>query len=140
MEKKIIMVSSKFVLILLILILVIHILATVFYWYWTIDWLDIVMHFLGGFWLAAVFLRFLVPKLRISDHKSLIILILMVSFAVFVGVLWEFYEFLFDVFGSINGHLKFTQQGVADTMSDLFFDLLGGSVCFGIYRFFIHKK
>jgi uncharacterized membrane protein YjdF len=42
------------------------------------------------------------------------------------GILWEFHEFLFDYFIAKKGRYLFTQLGVVDTMSDLFFDLIGG--------------
>ncbi|MDP3015044.1 MAG: hypothetical protein Q8N28_01380 [bacterium] len=52
------MLSLKFIIGLLILILSFHILTTINHWYWTYPWLDIPMHFLGGFWVAMVFLYF----------------------------------------------------------------------------------
>ena len=80
------------------------------------------------------------PKLEITSHKLLIEMILIVSFAVFIGVLWEFFEFLFDVFLSSKGYFAAAQQGTGDTMSDLFFDLLGGFVAFNIYSFQLERN
>ncbi len=91
-----------------------------------------VMHFLGGFWVGAfaVWLFNLSGRI-LADSPAVFIIFLVLSIAALVGVLWEFSEFIFDhiaVFGR-NPRL-FQQQGVADTMSDLFFDLLGGlSAC-----------
>lgn len=98
------------------------------------------MHFLGGLWLGMIFLYFVSPSLEIKDHKFLIEMLLVVGFAVFVGVLWEFFEFLFDVFVVRGGHLPPAQQGLADTMKDLFFDLFGGFVAFVAYRFQLKKN
>lgn len=88
------------------------------------------MHFLGGLWLAMIFFWLIWPKLQITNGKALIAIVLAISFSVFVGVLWEFFEFIYDVFISTKGYTLFqmAQQGVSDTMSDLFFDLVGGLV------------
>ena len=90
------------------------------------------MHFLGGFWLAAAFIT-LNSKLRIKNSEFavklpnyLITILITLSFAAFIGVLWEFAEFLFDIFISSGGYAKIVQQDAADTLGDLFFDLLGG--------------
>ncbi|MBI3638194.1 hypothetical protein HY227_00420 [Candidatus Wolfebacteria bacterium] len=86
------------------------------------------MHFLGGLLVAMIFFWLIWPKLQITNGKALIAIVLVVSFVVFIGVLWEFFEFLYDVFISTKGYalLQIAQQGVSDTMSDLFFDLFGG--------------
>lgn len=46
----------------------------------------------------------------------------------FVGVMWEFYEFGMDLVlqRGVSTYALLGQEGVADTMGDLFFDLLGG--------------
>jgi len=136
MEEKINMVSPKFILGLLIFILVFHIIASINSWYWTYAWLDMPMHFLGGFWVAMVFFNFINPKLQITDYKLLITLILVLGFVILIGVLWEFFEFLCDVFISSKGYLEVAQQGIADTISDLFFDLLGGLALLVVRRYF----
>jgi len=134
------MISPKFILGLLVFIIFIHALATINNWYWTYNWIDMPMHFLGGFWLGVIFLYFIMPKLEITDHKLLITMILVVSFAVLIGVLWEFFEFLSDIFLAGKGIFEISQQGTGDTMSDLFFDLLGGFIAFIIYRFQLKKN
>jgi len=133
-------VSLKFIVGLFVFILLVHILAVVNFWYWTYRWMDIPMHFLGGFWLGLIFLYSIMPKLEITSHKLLIAMILVVSFAVLIGVFWEFIEFSFDVSIVLKWHLPLAQQGLADTMKDLFFDLLGGFVAWVIYKFNINKK
>jgi hypothetical protein len=132
------MISPKIIIGLLIFILFIHILATIYYWYWTVGWLDMPMHFLGGFWLAMVFFwlnsKFNIIEIRPpnTDHNfwrsDLPKLILVLGFIALVGALWEFFEFGYDVLISSKGYLAVAQRGTADTMSDLFFDLLGGLV------------
>ncbi len=123
------MISSKYILGLLTLILVIHIFASIYYWYWTYPWLDMPMHFLGGFWLAMVYF-WRSQKLQTSTdskHESaLLIIIGCLGFVALIGVLWEFFEFFCDIFIASKGYIAVSQQGVGDTMGDLFFDLLGG--------------
>lgn len=119
------MFSLKFVFILLIFILAVHVIATANYWYWTIPWIDIPMHFFGGFWVATAFIT-LNSKFGVKLPNYLITLIAILSFVALIGVLWEFAEFLFDVFISSGGYAKVIQQDVADTLGDLFMDLLGG--------------
>ena len=154
MEEKINMVSPKFILGLLVFIIGLHVFATIYSWYWTYTWFDMPMHFLGGFWLAMVYF-WLRQKTRINadvntdEHRfiginkyksALWIVIHCLSFVILIGVFWEFFEFLFDIFVSSKGYSGVAQQGVADTMSDLFFDLLGGLVFWVIYKFCIYKK
>jgi hypothetical protein len=153
------MFSPQFILGLLIFILFFHILATVNYWYQTYTWLDMPMHFLGGFWVALTYF-WLCQKTRItrgseimdadqhadqrefrdlsdkiSVSSAIMTIIDCLSFVALIGVLWEFFEFGYDVFISSKGYFMTAQQGVGDTMSDLFFDLLGGLLCLVIYKF-----
>lgn len=142
------MVSPKFILIFLIFILLIHILASVNGWYWTYRWLDIPMHFLGGFWLAGVFF-WLNSKFNVIEIQSRNIgrnfwksgfpkLLLVLGFVALIGVLWEFFEFICD-FLILHGQIL--QRGAADTIKDLFFDLVGGLVFISIFkRIFIRQN
>ena len=136
-----IMFSSKLIIGLLIFILVVHVLATINHWYWTYRWFDMPMHFLGGFWVAIVFLS-LDSKFKILNSKFLVNVILILGFAALVGVLWEFFEFLLDAFLSKDGYsgsFQVLRYGVkdlyTDTLSDLFFDLLGGLTMAAIFQF-----
>lgn len=148
------MVSSKSVLIFLIAVLSLHILATFNYWYWTYLWLDIPMHFLGGFWTAMVFIYLISayqfpvsgesfsPKADqpLAEKQNFLpFFIVILSFVALIGIFWEFYEFLNDVFLSSRNYTQIFQQGAADTIADLFFDLLGGTVFIAIFRLFSRK-
>jgi hypothetical protein len=133
------MISLKFIVFFLIFIIAVHALALVNYWYWTYQWLDIPMHFLGGFWVAMAII-FLISNFQFPISKEFLkenffhFAITILSFVIFVGVLLEFVEFLYDVFISSRGYVGFLQLGAADTMADLFFDLLGAFVFAIIYR------
>lgn len=143
-------ISLKTIIGLLIFILVVHVIATINHWYWTYQWFDIPMHFLGGALVAMVFL-YLNPNFKIQNQKFtklpnyLITIIITLSFVSLIGVLWELFEFLLDVFVVKTGYLSFpkavpntimnTYDIYRDTLGDLFFDLLGGFAMAAIFQF-----
>lgn len=94
-----------------------------FYWYTSIWYFDMIMHFLGGIWLSSAFVYFSPPK----EIKLVYALkILFVVFAVSFG--WEVFEVLIDRF------ITHDAFNLLDTLSDLFFDMSGGSAAV-IYLF-----
>lgn len=134
------MLSLKTIFVFLIFILALHAVAFSNYWYWTIWWFDMPMHFFGGVWLAMAFL-FLNSKFKILNGSSiplrsnyLIAVFITLSFVALGGILWEFFEFFYDLLISSRGYAGFAQLGAADTVSDLFFDLFGGLAAFAIFR------
>lgn len=101
----------------IIFIFAINYIAMKFYWYSSIWYFDMPMHFLGGFWvgLACIYIF----SLKDFNFKF----ILKVLICVFlIGFFWEIFEILVDK--SITQNLFNT----LDTLSDMFFDLAGGSV------------
>lgn len=127
------MFSSKFIIGFLIFILLIYALATAKYWFWIIWWFDIPMHFFGGFWAAAVFIN-LGSRFKVQGSRFWVDLILTLSFVALIGVLWEFFEFIYGSFASKAGMDVLSAEAMKykginlyqDTIKDLFFDLLGG--------------
>jgi len=120
MEKKVVLLS--------LLLLVAHGLAILNSWYWVYPWIDVPMHFLGGV-LAAVILLWLVDRYPGEwelPRNFFTRMVFILSFVALIGVLWEFSEFLYDVFISSRGWSRFALQSARDTIGDLFFDLLGG--------------
>ena len=96
--------------------------------YWELPWLDIPMHFLGGFWLGlgALWLYYLSGSFKnISDDHRRKGYALFLSFAsAFVlGNVWEIYEFGMDLIAD-----RASQYDMLDTLSDLFLDVLGGTL------------
>ena len=86
---------------------------------------DKIMHFTGGFVVAWFFITILGKELR--TNRAILVLIL-ISLTTFVGVLWEFTEFL------SGEHLKdklpwigryFYGGNLKDTLLDLLFDMMG---------------
>ena len=89
--------------------------ANKFYWYFSVWYLDMIMHFLGGFWVGLASI-YLFPPQNLSFRSVLTILFLVLL----VGVGWEVFEFL------VNGVIAQNPFDILDTASDIFFDLLGG--------------
>lgn len=117
------MFSLKTILISLFLILFIHLMATIGHWYWAVNWFDILMHFLGGLWVAMVFGYLNQRFFKLPNFWTRVILTF--SFVALIGILWEFFEFSLDNLFFLKKWGPF-QGGLSDTMGDLFFDLLGG--------------
>ena len=124
------MFSLKTIFGLLIFILILHALATVNFWYLRIFWFDMPMHFLGGLWVATVYFYI---GFNGRWMKFLTDAIMVLAFVALVGVFWEFFEFVSDFLVESKRSGLF-QAGAADTLSDLFFDLLGGAAIFVIYK------
>ena len=109
-------------------------------WYQTIWWYDIPMHLAGGAWVALLFFYLIGDRGDIISVDrgvigNLLIIVLVLSFVSFIGILWELFEYLFDVFIASRHPLFFAQQGLADTMGDFVNNLLGGSAMAGVHLF-----
>lgn len=132
------MFSLKSILIFLAVFLFLHIFATFYHLYWLFPWLDIPMHFIGGFLLAMIYfwinarVEILNPKFN-KLPKWIVNLVFTLSFVILIGMFWEFYEFLHDFYFLTGGKINVFQTSFADTMKDLFFDLVGGTSAFVIF-------
>ncbi len=87
-----------------------------FYWYTSIWWLDMPVHFLGGLWLGLTSVLFL-PIKNINTKSILIVL----GIVLFIGCGLE----VFEIF--TNNYLADMSFNTLDTLSDIFFDLTGGT-------------
>lgn len=89
-----------------------------------IPFFDVPMHALGGF--TAAWTGLLLYNLVREQYAGVIIAprallyVYLIGFAAVVGIAWEWYEFLHDVF--LNSAM---QPSIADTMADFFFDIVG---------------
>lgn len=130
-----ILADARFVLFLLVVIFLLHVSALLFQWYIAVSWFDNFHHFLGGFWTASLYLYLTkaYPRLAGVGSSLFSILLATLAFAAFLGVAWEFYEFGFDVWTAARGIPFHAQPDLADTMSDLFFDLFGGGMFAVLY-------
>lgn len=100
-------------------IFVLNFIANKFYWYYSIWWSDMLMHFLGGFWLGLVCI-WLLSFVKIPVEIDYYLIFKVFLWVLIVGVLWEVFEFYF-----IN-YIAQNQFNILDTISDIFFDLSGG--------------
>ncbi len=78
---------------LILAIAVVNALAQYYYWFWTMRWFDMPMHFAGGMWLAgvAIWWRFYSEKFPDARDRLLYLLMWGVSAAFIVGLAWEAY-------------------------------------------------
>lgn len=86
-----------------------------FYWYSSVWYLDMPMHFLGGFWIVLV-LIWLFKFKEITFHTILKIII----GVLFIGILWEIFEV------GVSDSITRNPFNILDTSSDIFFDIAGG--------------
>lgn len=104
-----------------------HYLALTFSLYWSIEWYDIMMHFLGGVTMAflAVFVLFTSEYIKgMAGLRShiLVVFLALVSFTLIVGLIWELWE-IFVGFSDIL-------EDRGDTILDLIMDTLGAITVF----------
>lgn len=99
-----------------------------YYKYW---WWDVVLHTSSGFLLGIIgwIVLFLLNQTdRIPrGMKPAFLCFFAVTFAVFLGVLWEIFEFVVDsIWPEVN--MMSHETGVADTMHDLIVDTIGAII------------
>jgi hypothetical protein len=112
----------------------IHLIIHVYNLYYVYENLDMIMHFSGGFavaWSVSIFVSYFEKNIFISS--VFLRFLLLISLTLLVGVLWECYEYLHDVWFS-SQYLG----NVQDTLSDLLLDMCGAGV-YGISIFFLKK-
>ncbi|MEK9194597.1 MAG: hypothetical protein AAB884_02195 [Patescibacteria group bacterium] len=115
---------KRLVVVTTILIFLSQIGGNVFGWFTAEGKFDIFAHFLGGMWIAAVLVYFeerysrffLLPEKKLNRAFYTLCMVLL------VGVSWEFFEF---VLAYLN-YESYASHLYADTISDLFLDMLGG--------------
>ena len=100
---------------LIFFILVVSFLANKFYWYSSIWYFDMFVHFLGGLWIGLLGFYILLIK-KNSSHEIFKILL----FVLCIGIGWEVFEVL------VNDVITRNPFDYLDTTSDIFFDILGG--------------
>lgn len=91
-----------------------------FNFYLEYKWLDIPMHILGAFLFTSLFINII--KSKYINFRNILIFIL------FVGISWEFLEYIKDVINLNN------LPGWLDTFKDLFDDILGTYLAFLFYK------
>ena len=122
------------ILIFSVILAFLHYLAITFFLYWTIEWFDILMHFLGGFVLAliAMFLFYTSGYMDFPKDHIGSIFAMTISFVLLIGLVWELWE-LFIGFTDV-----LEDQG--DTLLDLIMDTIGGIIAFSYGKKKIWQK
>lgn len=120
----------KPLLFIVVLIGVLNFIAIKFYLFWTTTWFDMIMHFLGGFFIAmlAIFLFGSLSRLKSTYLRNLFLGLIAV---LVIGTLWEVFELLAKATDMADfGYFS-------DTGMDYVMDLFGGLVA---VWFIEHKK
>ena len=120
---------SKKLLVSILVIFLANLFGLYYGWYLTIWWYDIPMHIAGGVWIAFLFFYIFEERNKIIVEQSFLAKVLFaLGFVALLGVLWEFYEYLSDVFILKQYQFGGEPRGVLDTLEDLFNDLVGGGL------------
>ena len=89
-------------------------------------WLSPLMHTLGGFvttWSLVMLFTTLQKRYRLKITPEPLVYLCLVAVALSIGVVWEWYEFLWDTFfGTLY------QPTIIDTMTDLCMDMIGAAL------------
>ncbi len=107
-------------------VFLIHILAGACGVYYFFPWFDVPAHFFGGLSIAlavGALWHLLVKTGNLTKIPSAVVGLSIVAFVMAVAVMWEWAEFLGDLY--FYTHM---QQGIPDTMADLFLGMVGGIV------------
>lgn len=111
-----------------IVVLGLHLLALKFFLYWTTDWFDILMHFLGGLLVGLTMITFMRRIHKEGEYINNKLLIASVVLAVLViGLTWE----LWELFVGLSDAIKDKK----DSILDVIMDMIGASAAVGYYYF-----
>ena len=113
--------------ILIFTLFVLHIFGTQGLYYSTFFY-DKILHLIGGLTAGLIGIEFF-KKVKIKSNSVVIIL-----FTVAVGIGWELFEFTWDMVLVKHYGLPVMRLGLADTIGDLVFDLLGALLLILIIR------
>lgn len=110
-----------------VLVFFLNLFAHFFYWYVSIPWYDMLMHTLGGIflalWCGALWSR---NVSHMSTKKSFAFII---GFVIVVGLGWEVFEYI------VQGIIKGVQiADIPDSASDLICDTVGGIIGFSFVK------
>lgn len=100
-------------------IFALNVLANIFYWYYILPWFDLLMHFMGGVFIAGLAI-YLIKR----PQDFLVTLLIVIA----VGLGWEIFEILVDKFFDKN------MQSLTDSLTDLLADVVGGGVGFLYFK------
>jgi hypothetical protein len=96
---------------------------------------SLILHFTGGFILGGLIFSFLyfLNHAKITHIPFYLVITFTISLALSFGVLWEFFEFGWDYFITQGSTYNPAQISLADTMADLFWDIVGSLIAVLIF-------
>lgn len=100
-------------------------------WYLKYYWFDQILHFSGGFFLAMLLSRYL--KDHLFDNSQLKNILIILGAVSFMGVTWEFTEYLANailspIIYNLYSVKTYFMGDLDDTVNDLLMDILGSSL------------
>lgn len=108
----------------IILVFVLNALGMYSFWYSSISWYDMLVHFLGGVFIGFLLL-YLFPQLRTLPTKRTIHLIILG--VVIIGVGWELFEY------AVWMLTHDTPNAFSDAISDVICDTFGGALAVSLF-------
>ena len=107
------------------------------------SWFDQVLHFSGGLFVAMFFSAYL--KEHLFNNTKIKNALIVVGVTVFIGVLWEFAEYIANLVASpiiydYSGVRTYFMGDLADTINDLLMDTLGACTLFVLHLFGSRKN
>jgi len=116
------------------------VIANHFFLYWRFWWFDMLMHFLGGLWIAWLgYYLFSLSNYLPKIFKRYSIFIITFFSVLIIGVLWEIFEYITKVSLRQDNY-------ILDTYLDLLMDTLGWGLAYvlllkiSLKNFFFAKK
>ena len=127
----------------LVMLFLINLPSLYFGWYLKRDWVDIALHFAGGFFVAMFMADYL--KDRLVSGQWIKNMLIVIGATIFIGVVWEFAEFianqtLVEPFYRWFGIKAYFMGDLPDTVNDLLMDTLGGLGFFFIKNKFLKHQ
>lgn len=110
--------------------------SALFYNFYKFFWFDLALHFSGGFFVAMFFYQYI--KKHLLPNSRLTNMLIIVGSTVFIGVVWEFVEFLAEAIlttylqDMLNVSYGF-MGNLEDTIVDLLMDILGAISLAGLF-------
>ena len=121
----------------LLIIFLVNVASFYFDWYLKYFWFNMVLHFLGGFFMAMLMANYL--KENISSGSKIKNMLVILGATIFVGVVWEFAEYIANqtlaepVYKYFQTRVYFMGD-LDDTVNDLFMDLMGALSFVFVYK------
>lgn len=104
--------------IIIFIIAILSIFAAKYYLYWVLPWFDVMMHFLGGAFVAYALVA-VIPRRFYDADKNYFYFGRLLMAVLIVGISWELFEYIFNIQDTLS------RQHIDDTGLDLLMDVLG---------------